>query len=127
MDQGIAPAAAAQSSSAFLSERAQLEQERLARLKRLRGDSEDVHRAAPPPQKRPTTTTCAPASQDGPKRKEAADDSETAAEVFWDGELRQTANKHVEPRRNGEDGKPVFRLSQIIGDVRSALFINLRC
>ena len=122
MDQGIAPAAAAQSGSTFLTERAQLEQERLARLKRLRGDSEDPHRAVPPPQKRPTTNG-APASQGSPRRKEkeAADNSETGeAEVFWDGELRQTANKHVEPRRNGEDGKLVFRLSQIIGDVRFA-------
>jgi tyrosyl-DNA phosphodiesterase-1 len=38
-------------------------------------------------------------------------------EVFWDGELRQTANAHVELGRNGEDGRPIFRLSQIIGDV----------
>jgi len=123
-NQAIGPAAAPQSNSAFLTERAKLEQERLARLKRLRGDSEDPNGAAAPPPKRPTpsrTMSCSPASQDGPRRKgkEVADDPEEA-EVFWDGELRQTANKHVEPRRNGEDGKPVFRLSQIIGDVRSA-------
>lgn len=40
-------------------------------------------------------------------------------EVFWDGELRQNANMHVEPRRNGEYGKPVW-LTEIIGDVRPA-------
>ncbi|KAI9431173.1 phospholipase D/nuclease [Lactarius indigo] len=120
-DQAIAPAAAAPPSvSAFLTERAQLEQERLARLKRLRGDSEDTNGAAPPPPKRPTpsrTTSSSPDSQDGRRRKgkEVADDPEEA-EVFWTGELRQTANKHVDPRRNGEDGKPIFRLSQIIGD-----------
>ncbi|KAH9052725.1 hypothetical protein EDB87DRAFT_1581479 [Lactarius vividus] len=104
LDQATDPvAAAAPSGSAFLTERAQLEQERLARLKRLRGDSpEDKRGVAPPPQKQG-------------KGKEVADDPE-GAEVFWDGELRQTANKHVEPRRNGEDGKPIFRLSQIIGD-----------
>ncbi|KAI0651034.1 tyrosyl-DNA phosphodiesterase-domain-containing protein [Trametes meyenii] len=32
--------------------------------------------------------------------------------VFWDGELRQTANKHVE---SFKDTRPVFRLSEIIG------------
>jgi tyrosyl-DNA phosphodiesterase-1 len=117
-DQAIGPAAPVQSTSIFLTERAQLEQERLARLKRLRGDSsEDSHRTVPPPPKRSTpsrTTNCASASQE-----EVVDDREEGEEVFWDGELRQTANKHVDPKRNGEDGKPVFRLSQIIGDVRS--------
>ena len=38
-------------------------------------------------------------------------------EVFWDGELSQNANMDVGSRRNGEDGKPVFRLTDIIGDV----------
>lgn len=108
-DQAMSPPAAAPSSSIFLTERAQLEQERLARLKRLRGDSDDSNRAVPPPPKR--SMDDAHASQE----KEVALDPE-GGEVFWDGELRQTANKHVEPRRNGEDGKPVFRLSQIIGD-----------
>lgn len=46
-------------------------------------------------------------------------DSEEA-EVFWDGELRQNANMHVETRRNGEDGKLIFRLSEMLGDVRPA-------
>ena len=111
-DQPVSPPTAAPSTSVFLTERAQLEQERLARLKRLRGDLDDSDRAVPPPPKRstpPGTTDDAPPSQ-------VTLDPE--GEVFWDGELRQTANKHVEPRRNGEDGKPIFRLSQIIGDVR---------
>lgn len=119
-DQAISPPTAAPSSSVFLTERAQLEQERLARLKRLRGgDSDDSYRAVLPPPKRstpPGTTFDGPASQE----KEVAPDPE-GGEVFWDGELRQTANKHAEPRRNGEDGKLVFRLSQIIGDVRPVL------
>ena len=37
--------------------------------------------------------------------------------LFWDGEIRQTTNKHVERGKNGEDGNPVWRLSEIIGDV----------
>jgi len=78
-------------------------------------NSDDLHGAKPPPPKRSTpsrTTNCVP-----PPQEEVADDLEEG-EMFWDGELRQTANMHVDPGRNGEDGKPVFRLSEIIGDVR---------
>ena len=93
----------------------------IVRLKRRRGDREDLHGAETPHPKRPTlfrTMNCAPASQDNPGRKveeEALDLEE--GEVFWDGELRQNANMHVGPRRNGEDGKPVFRLTDMIGGV----------
>ena len=45
-------------------------------------------------------------------------------EVFWDGELRQTANAHVETGHNGDDGRPVFRLSQIIGDVSPVFLLS---
>jgi tyrosyl-DNA phosphodiesterase-1 len=106
------------SSPSFLAERAQLERQRLARLKRLRG-STDSHITGPPSKRRasPRETNCTPVAEAGPSRGE----NETVgqeAEVFWNGELRQTANMHVEPGRNGTDGKPVFRLSEIIGDVR---------
>ena len=49
---------------------------------------------------------CVPASQDCLRRrgKETTDHPEEVV-VFWDGELRQTANVHVEQRYNGEDGK----------------------
>ncbi|KAH9957834.1 tyrosyl-DNA phosphodiesterase-domain-containing protein [Russula dissimulans] len=109
---------AAHSISSFLGERAQLEQERLARVKRLRGEQ-----STGSPSKRRAQSremSCAPGSQAGPSRKgEEAPDEE--AEVFWDGELRQTANKHVKPGHNGENGRPVFRLSQIIGDIELAI------
>ena len=107
----------AQPNSSFLRERAQLEQERLARLKRLH---DELHtQDTEPPSKRPTpsremsssTASVAGTSQIG---SQTVDED---VEVFWDGELRQTANAHVEPGRNGEDGRPIFRLSQIIGDV----------
>ncbi|KAF8498085.1 phospholipase D/nuclease [Russula emetica] len=106
----------AQSNSSFLRERAQLEQERLARFKRLRGapHSQDTE----PPLKRPTPSremSSAPASEAGPSQRGSQTVDEDV-EVFWDGELRQTANAHVELGRNGEDGRPIFRLSQIIGD-----------
>lgn len=112
-----APPFTAQSNSTFLKERAQLEQERLARLKRLRDEPHPQN--TEPPLKRPTPSrevSSAPASQAGPSQRgsQAVDEG---VEVFWDGELRQTANAHVELGRNGEDGRPIFRLSQIIGDV----------
>ena len=107
----------AQSKSSFLRERAQLEQERLARLKRLR--DEPHPQDTEPPSKRPTPSremSSAPTSEAGPSQRGSQTVDEDV-EVFWDGELRQTANAHVELERNGEDGKPIFRLSEIIGDV----------
>ncbi|KAI0278964.1 tyrosyl-DNA phosphodiesterase-domain-containing protein [Russula aff. rugulosa BPL654] len=106
----------AHSNSSFLKERAQLEQERLARLKRLR--DEPHPQDAEPPSKRPTPSremSSAPASEARPSQR-GSQTVDEGVEVFWDGELRQTANAHVEVGRNGEDGRPIFRLSQIIGD-----------
>lgn len=106
-----------QSNSSFLKERAQLEQERLARLKRLR-DEPHPHEIEPP-LKHPTLSaepSSAPASEANSSQRGSRNGDEDV-EVFWDGELRQTANAHVELGRNGEDGRPIFRLSQIIGDV----------
>ena len=120
-DPGNAPftasAVASHASSSFLADRAQLEQQRLARLKRLRGES-DSQSMMPPSKRRGLSreTSCRPTSEVGPSRKEK-DTADQEAEVFWDGELRQTANMHVDAVHNGMDGKPVFRLSQIIGDV----------
>jgi tyrosyl-DNA phosphodiesterase 1 len=119
VDPGSVPssAIATYSGSSFLAERAQLEQERLARLKRLH--EPHLESTEPQPKRRTPSraTSRAPPYQAVQSRggKEATDE---ATEVFWDGELRQTANKHVEPGRNGEDGTLVFRLSHIIGDVR---------
>jgi tyrosyl-DNA phosphodiesterase 1 len=109
---------ATHSSSTFLAERAQLEQQRLARLKRLRC-STDSHITGPPSKHRALTreTNCTPAAEAGPSRREEETVGQEA-EVFWDGELRQTANMHVERGHNGTAGEAVFRLSEIIGDVR---------
>ena len=107
----------AQSNSIFLRERAQLEQERLTRLKRLR--DEQHPQDTEPPLKRPTPSremSSVPAMEVGPSQSGSQTVDEDV-EAFWDGELRQTANAHVELGRNGEDGRPIFRLSQIIGDV----------
>ena len=42
--------------------------------------------------------------------------TEEQGEVFWNGELRQTANRYTE----GTDKKPTFRISEIIGDVSTS-------
>jgi tyrosyl-DNA phosphodiesterase-1 len=97
-------------------ERAQLEQERLARLKR--SCREPHPQTTEPPLKRPSRVrSFAPALEAGPSHRRGRETVDENVEVFWDGELRQTANAHVETGRNGDDGRPVFRLSQIIGDV----------
>ncbi|KAN0079823.1 Tyrosyl-DNA phosphodiesterase domain containing protein [Tylopilus felleus] len=125
-------------SRTFLSERAQLEKERLARLKRYRGESDDHEdigdRSQQPPVKRPHLSFVEPidrrVNQPHPTRSASSTttssstrgnlDSKTTGihavpvinQLFWDGELRPTANKHSQPR---EDGKATFRLSEVLG------------
>lgn len=134
--------------TSFLSERAQLEKERLARQKRLRGDADDRNSSRGPT---PSTSTADSGSDDDELGRPAAKrqhlstprqdrtlqqsgskqqatvisgPSKTGASanqlpMFWRGEIRQTANMHVDPKK---DIKPTFRLSEIIGEVRLVLF-----
>ncbi|KZT19086.1 phospholipase D/nuclease [Neolentinus lepideus HHB14362 ss-1] len=111
------PAAPAVASPSFLSERAQLEKARLERQKRFRG--EDASASTAPPTKRQhlssshllakADTTASFARRAAPVAYTAPSGSEP---FFWDGELRQTANKHVDTKK---DTRPTFRLSEIIG------------
>ena len=126
-------------STTFLSQRAQLEKERLARLKRCRGEGDDHENARgqsqQPPVKRPYLSSVEPTDrrttqlQSTPSTSSSSSihrgsDSKTTGvlavpvidQLFWDGELRPTANKHSHPR---EDGKPTFRLSEVLGPVRA--------
>lgn len=116
--------------SLFLSERAKLEKERLERQKRMRkeaglddkeekpdteSDTESDVSMAEPPMKRQHLST---SSQD--KSIPAATSGApglSGSENFWDGELRQTATRFADPRR---DGRPTFRLTQVLGDVGEA-------
>ena len=83
----------------FISERAAMERERLARQKRLRKeaglDNDDLSTKR---QHLPSPPISIP----------------TSDQIFWEGEVRQIANKHAEPR---EDGRPTFRLTDILGKV----------
>jgi tyrosyl-DNA phosphodiesterase-1 len=123
----------------FLSERAQLEKERLERLKRLRNESDDreagLEKSQPPPFKRqhlssahernrrinqfPSTisssSSCA-SLEEKPKGKTSNVTTPVMGQLFWDGELRPTANRHSQPR---EDGRATFRLIEILGSVRA--------
>ncbi|KAF5352877.1 hypothetical protein D9757_012107 [Collybiopsis confluens] len=114
--------------NSFLSERAQLEKERLERQRKLRKaqnlppsdeeshiESDSDEDAEGPIAKRqrrslpnPSTnhqTTASSTSTPGAKLK--------GGPFFWDGEWRPTATRGVEPRK---DKKPTFRLSEILGD-----------
>ena len=137
-------AGSSSAASPFLSERAELERARLERQKRLRSvddDGDDDSRGgagssgyagAPSRKRQHTTTSSQSSSREESLRSSSAASTSTAAAtstssargkakaeegLFWDGEIRQTANKHVERGKNGEDGNPVWRLSEIIGDV----------
>lgn len=113
-------AAPAAGPSSWLSERAKLEKERIERQKKRRRDqgqasededaSNDVdaeepiakrQRPTPPAQAVPSVATT------------------SSEEYFWEGEYRPITTKHCVPRK---DGKPTFRLSEIIGNVRSPHF-----
>lgn len=124
----------------FLSERARLEKERLARLKHYRGQSDDHDndgvRSQQPPVKRLHISSVEPinrrvnqlqstpsiSSNSSSSSTHGRFDSKTTEvqvvpvidQLFWDGELRPTANKHSQPR---EDGKATFRLSEVLGPV----------
>lgn len=124
--------------SAFLAERAQLEKERRERQKRLRPetqvtsrddeekDKEDDSELEEPPAKRQRFSPLPnvrfndslnlpiPSSSSSAKGNASSQDIPTIEQLFWEGEMRQTANYHAEPRK---DGQPTFRLTEILGKV----------
>lgn len=111
--------------SAFLSERAMLEKERLERQKRVRreaglddedeGSSKKQHvYSSPELQTHERGGTLTNAAASGSSRTVRASDVPTIDQIFWEGEVRQTANRHAEPRK---DGQPTFRLTEVLGKV----------
>ncbi|KAL0952281.1 hypothetical protein HGRIS_006571 [Hohenbuehelia grisea] len=116
--------------SGFLSQRAQMEKERLERQRRLRGDTmpNNVHQS---------DDDAAGISDDEPaaKRKRlfasnAASSSRTFAspaigsdhpdadQLFWSGELRQVANRHADP----SDNRPKFTLTDVLSPKSEVAF-----
>lgn len=141
--------------SSFLAERAKLEQERLARLKRLRPDTDDHPTSISKPKdendeddeieivevrgaKRQRISSSSLGSHGANASvsvySDGASGSGSSAAVassrasvclasdnvklFWDGELRQTANKYVD---RAKDTRPVFRLTEILSPVSSII------
>ena len=112
-----------------------MEKERLERLKRVRGQEavDGGHRSTTAKRQRISssevqaddrTNTTGSASSSSVYAGSSASSREatiarlpipTSEQLFWDGELRPTANKHSLPR---EDGKPTFRLTEVLGSVR---------
>lgn len=117
--------------SAFLSERAQLEKARLERQKRLRpeaslddnnygDDSDDDATVREPPAKRQHLSLSSGSRTNNDSTRPVSSTSNgstsqhTIDQVFWDGEFRQTATRHADPRK---DGRPTFRLTEVLGQV----------
>lgn len=61
-----------------------------------------------------SSATTATSSRSASRPANSAAGSSHAPEIFWDGELRQTANRHVIPAK---DKRPLFRLSEILSPV----------
>ncbi|KAL4077535.1 tyrosyl-DNA phosphodiesterase-domain-containing protein [Scleroderma citrinum] len=121
-------------SGSFLSERAQLEKERLARLKRQHNEDHEDEPSSQTslPNKRQYSSTslaerasiAASASSISSLNLNSSSPEEMSKanapnakipvvdQLFWDGELRPTANLHSQPR---QDAKPTFRLSEVLG------------
>ena len=124
--------------SAFLAERAQLEKERRERQKRLRPPTpehgstteEDDSETEEPPAKRhqvsPSNHSRRRSNISGvsSSKLSAPEPVPTVEQVFWNGELRQTATMFAEPRR---DGAPTFRLTEVLGKVCCSLSKSSHC
>ncbi|KAF9529923.1 tyrosyl-DNA phosphodiesterase-domain-containing protein [Crepidotus variabilis] len=113
----------------FLSERAKLERERLERQKRLRPHSistipteEDSEDDDEPPAKRQNISSSATTSRSSVSGSAAKVDIPTIEQVFWNGELRQTATKNADPRK---DGASTFRITEILGKMSDLSFAIL--
>lgn len=122
----------------FLSERAQMEKERRERQKRMRkeaglDDDDNDQQAGGRSAKRqhlssssgvrtnngrPSPGSSSPQNAGSSK---AAVHVPTIEQVFWDGEFRQTATRYAEPRK---DGRPTFRLTEILGEVIYKISLN---
>ncbi|KAF8513970.1 tyrosyl-DNA phosphodiesterase-domain-containing protein [Gautieria morchelliformis] len=162
------PMIAPTTSNSFLSERAQLEAARLARLKRMRGSepltetrknvtshhslddpfvSSDEDEVPGPPAKKSRLCVAAtsnghaktassraslkpaPTVQPRPSGSRLADAingrqvaTSVESDVYWTGELRQTANMQVP---SSKDTRPIFRLHDILGNKSELTFVVL--
>ncbi|KAG6877299.1 hypothetical protein C0992_010317 [Termitomyces sp. T32_za158] len=128
--------------SEFLLERAQMERERLARQKRLRpststatnneDDEKDEELRGPPTKRQQISRSCgvrvgndctSSSSQRGVEApQQVSANVSTIDQLFWNGELRQTATQHGEPRK---DEKPTFRLTEVLGKKSELAFAIL--
>ena len=111
--------------SSFLSERAQLEKERRERQKRLRPQASSSSIPAldnddeEPPAKRHQVSYSNPSFNRSniphDSSSKTAHQLPTIEQVFWNGELRQTATQYAEPRK---DGQATIRLTDVLGKVK---------
>lgn len=101
-------------------ERAQLERERLARQAKLlqqQGGSKSSSsgtRRNSPEDSDDDDEDVRPAKRPNLGKAAAPSNTRDSDQVFLDGEIRQTANQFAQPRA---DGKPAFRLTEILGNV----------
>ena len=119
--------------SSFLSERAQMEKERRERQKRLRPqassssvEAQDDDDLEEPPAKRHQVSCSNSSSKRSniphDSSSKASPDLPTIEQVFWNGELRQTATQNAEPRK---DGQATIRLTDVLGKVKFLLYLIL--
>ena len=97
-----------------------MEKERLERQKRLRPDTSFDEKDASSKRQhlseaRPNGKAKASIATSGAFRSSSTSKVPTIDQIFWEGEVRQVANRHAEPRK---DGRSTFRLTDVLGKVR---------
>ncbi|KZO92068.1 phospholipase D/nuclease [Calocera viscosa TUFC12733] len=120
-----APAVQPGPMAGFLSDRAKLEQERLARQKRHLDERASRNGTKRPRTESPPPSSSSPASSPEVKRTALPSVAEKTVDpnhgYFWDGEIRQTGNAHVkiDPKR------PRFNITDIVSPTSDLEFVLL--
>ncbi len=90
------------------------EQARGAKRQHIASSSSVARRANTRTSTSSSSATTATSSRSASRPAVPTARSNQSQEIFWDGELRQTANRHVIPAK---DKRPLFRLSEILSPV----------
>jgi len=108
----------------FLAERAQMEKERQERQRHLleqqgkvaahREEDKDVSDVEEPHAKRQRLTASHSINVSSRNSKASPPSTSDTDSIFWNGEFRQTATRHADPRM---DNMATFRLTEVLGQV----------
>ncbi|EDR09713.1 uncharacterized protein LACBIDRAFT_319104 [Laccaria bicolor S238N-H82] len=116
----------------FLADRAQMEKERQERQRRLfkqqgkmtahREEDNNDSDVEEPCAKRPRLTASHSINSSGRNSRASPSSTSGTDSIFWNGEFRQTATRHADPRK---DNMATFRLTEVLGQKKDIAFAIL--